>query len=101
MPAQVARILKNLHKEYIFTIHGAPVSPDKMGNKIISSAYNFYHKYYGFPLLNNAKRLTAVSEFAKNFEIFSPWKEKIEVIGNGINPEDYENISEENLFEKL
>lgn len=100
MPAQIAKILRKNNIDYTFTIHGAPVSPEKMWNKIISLAYNFYHKWYGFPLLNWAKSITAVSEYAKNFEIFSPWKDAISAIGNGINPEDYKDISEEDIFAK-
>lgn len=100
MPAQVVKILKKLQISYTFTIHWAPVSPDKMGNKIISLAYNFYHKFYGFPMLENAKNLTAVSDYARCFEIFKKYHHKIQVIGNGINPEDYKKISSENIFEK-
>lgn len=99
MPAQMAKILKKMQIPYTFTIHGAPTSPDKMGNIIIKMAYNFYHKFYGFPLLNGAKNLTAVSEFAKNFAIFEKYREKITVIGNGIVVEDYEKISPKNPYE--
>lgn len=91
MPAQLARICRQLRIPYTFTIHGAPVSPEKMGNLIISSAYNLYHQQYGFPMLDGAERITAVSSFARDFDIFEKWKSRIEVIGNGINPEEYKD----------
>ncbi len=94
MPAQVANLCKQLHKNYIFTIHWAPVSPEKMKNKIISTAYNFYHKFYGFPMLEQASKITAVSGFARDFSIFKKYKDKIKVIWNGINPEEYENYED-------
>lgn len=99
MPAQIAKILKKLKINYTFTIHWAPVSPEKMWSKIISLAYNFYHKFYGFPMLENAKNLTAVSSFARDFDIFKNYKEKIQVIWNGINPEDYQKV-DYNIYEK-
>lgn len=89
MPAQLARICRDLDIAYTFTIHGAPVSPAKMWNFIISLAYRFYHRYYGFPMLDGANRLTAVSSFARDFDIFTKWKSKIEIIGNGIDPDEY------------
>lgn len=92
MPAQLWRIFKELELDYTFTIHWAPVSPEKMRNPIISWAYSFYHKFYGFPLLESASKITAVSRYAKNFEIFKNYRNKIEVIWNGFNPEEYQKI---------
>lgn len=100
MPAQVCKILKKLKLDYIFSIHWAPKSPEKLWNKILISAYNFYHKFYGFPMLNWSKYITAVSEYAKDFEIFKKWKKDIIIIWNWINPDNYKEISKENLFEK-
>ena len=89
MPAQVSKICVNLWYDYTFTIHGAPISPEKMKNKIISISYNFYHKYYGFPTLRNAKKQTAVSSFARDFEIFSKYKDTISIIWNWLRSSDY------------
>lgn len=99
VPAQLGRICRKLGIDYTFTIHGAPVSPEKMKNPIISMAYNFYHTFYGFPLLDGAKRLTAVSSFARDFDIFKKYKDKIEIIGNGINPQEYKKVDFD-IFEK-
>lgn len=89
MPAQLSKICRKLKILYTFTIHWAPVSPEKMKNPIISFAYNFYHRFYGFPMLDWANRLTAVSSYARDFEIFKNYKDKIEIIWNGINSEEY------------
>jgi glycosyltransferase involved in cell wall biosynthesis len=85
MPAQVAKVCAKLKIKYTFTIHGAPVSPAQMKNPIISLAYGFYRKFYGFPLLKNAERLTAVSTFAADFTEFKGYKGQIEIIYNGID----------------
>jgi glycosyltransferase involved in cell wall biosynthesis len=85
MPAQVAKACIKLKIKYTFTIHGAPVSPAQMKNPIISLAYSFYRKFYGFPLLQNANRLTAVSTFAADFPEFVEYRHKIEIIYNGID----------------
>jgi glycosyltransferase involved in cell wall biosynthesis len=89
MPAQVAKVCHDLGYKYIFTIHGAPISPAKMKNPIISLAYLFYKVFYGNPLLKNADRITAVSSYAADFFEFKDYRNKIEIIFNGINKEAY------------
>jgi len=100
MPAQAAKICYHLSLPYTFTIHGAPVSPEKMQNKLISFWYNFYHKYYGFPTLKNASRLTAVSWFARDFDIFQDYKKDIEIVWNWLALSDYKK-PEYDIFTQL
>ncbi len=85
MPAQVARACHRAKIDYVFTIHGAPLSPMKLRNPIISFAYWFYKKFYGVPMLTNAKTLTAVSDFAADFPEFARFRQKITVIPNGVD----------------
>lgn len=99
MPAQLAKICRALKLDYTFTIHGAPVSPEKMKNPIISWVYNFYNTYYWYPMLDWAKSITAVSQYAKDFQIFSNYTKNIQIIWNGINPREYKKVGE-NIFEQ-
>jgi glycosyltransferase involved in cell wall biosynthesis len=100
MPAQVAKVCYKLDYKYIFTIHGAPISPAQMKNPIISLAYNFYKIFFGNPLLKNADRITAVSSYAANFPEFKKYRDKIEVIFNGINKDEYIK-PDFNIYENL
>ena len=100
MPAQLGKICRQISLDYTFTIHWAPVSPDKMNNALISNAYKFYHKFYGFPLLNWAKSITAVSQYAKEFDIFHDYRDKIIVVWNWINPSEYTKVGTNVFTEK-
>jgi glycosyltransferase involved in cell wall biosynthesis len=80
---KIAKILKKLKKPYLYTLHGAPVSPAKMKG-ILMPSYFFYKNLSGNYTLRNAKRITAVSKYSTTFLEFKKYKEEIIVVNNGI-----------------
>lgn len=98
---QIAFILQTLGIRYVYTLHGAPVTPGKkMG--ILNFIYKVYEKTWGKNILSNASKITSVSEYTKTFKEFSKYKDQIEVIFNGINYYDFNEFiaNEETIFSK-
>ena len=85
---QLSFILRCLKIDYIYTLHGAPVSPWKM-KWIIKIAYNLYNHTLWKYTLKHASKMTAVSKYTTTFTEFRRYKNTIEVIPNGINIDDY------------
>ncbi len=92
---QLARALQNCKIKYLLTLHGAPVSPGKMGG-ITGLLYYFYKLLPGRALLENADEITAVSEYTKTFSEFKKFAEKIIVINNGIDVDEFANFQPTN-----
>jgi glycosyltransferase involved in cell wall biosynthesis len=88
---QLSKTIKKLGKSYMLTLHGAPVSPEKVGG-IVKVAYSFYCRFYGKPLLAAAAKITAVSRFTTTFPEFASYVDVIRVIPNGLDANLYADI---------
>lgn len=80
----LADVLHKFRIKYIYTLHGSPVSPDKMGG-FIKFGFNIYKIMLGNSTLRNTYKMTAVSEYTKTFQEFKKYKNNIIVINNGID----------------
>lgn len=93
---QLAMKLAQKRIPYIYTLHGAPVSPAKVRGLILL-AYSLY-KQYASSTLKKAKKITAVSRFTISFPEFREYKNII-VINNGINIEEYKSLrNQQNIY---
>jgi glycosyltransferase involved in cell wall biosynthesis len=90
----ISNICKKLNIKYIYTLHGAPVTQNKVGG-VIKFAYNIYRNLYGYKTLKNAYKITAVSQYTTEFEEFADFKDSIVVINNGIDTEQYISLKKE------
>ncbi len=94
-------ILYKLEIKYIYTLHGAPVSPSKIGG-FIYIIYDFYNKFIGQKTLKRAYKITSVSEYSRTFSEFSHYKNNIIVINNGFDYNKYKsNNKEKNIYERF
>lgn len=100
--SQAALILKSLNIPYVYTLHGAPVSPGKMKG-IIGLIYKFYNKFLGRNTLKHASKITAVSKYSRNFPEFETFKNKIQIIRNGISIDEFRDLkyTTRNVFNKF
>jgi glycogen(starch) synthase len=97
---QLAKICQKLSIKYIYTLHWAPVSADKKW-WIIKYIYDFYKKTLWRNILDNADKITAVSQYTiDNFTEFQNYKEKIQVIPNGIYPEEFTKKIDYNIYDQ-
>jgi len=87
----IANICKKLQIKYIYTLHGAPVTQNKVGG-FIKFAYTIYKYLYGHKTLKNAYKITAVSKYTTEFDEFKQFKNDIIVINNGIDTKQYINL---------
>lgn len=95
----LAGILRKLKIKYIFTIHGYPETQNR-SNFLVKIVWNWYIKLIMNKTLNNAERITCVSEYIKN-DIRNIFPEKSEIIGNGLNFSEFENVRNDiNIREK-
>lgn len=88
---QLSFILNILKLKYVYTLHGAPVSPSKI-KWYISVAYKIYNLLLWSYTLRNAYKITAVSEYTKTFPEFKKYARDIIVINNWIEIEKYDNV---------
>ncbi len=97
---QCANILIKLNIPYLYTLHGAPVTPGKLKGPI-GIAYNLYNRTLGKKILQNATQISAVSDFTKKFPEFYEYESKIRTIPNGINCDELisEKIEKLNPFD--
>ncbi len=87
----IDRLAKSLNKakiNYVYTLHGAPVTPEKVKG-LIWTGYSLYKPLFGNKTLKNAKEITAVSKYSTTFPEFKHYKNKIIVINNGLDFSKY------------
>ena len=95
----LAGILRKLKIKYIFTIHGYPETQNR-SNFLVKIVWNWYIKLIMNKTLKNAERITCVSEYIKN-DTRNIFPEKSEIIGNGLNFSEFENVKNDiNIREK-
>lgn len=95
----LSNILYSLKIRYVYTLHGAPVSPAEMKG-FMRFGYFCYKKIFGHKTLENASAITAVSEYSITFSEFNEYKNNIIVVNNGIDCNKFKQHSQQgNIYE--
>ncbi len=77
-----AHILVKQGRKYILTIHGWPVKQNE--SRVMKSLWFFYDRFVLNKVLDQAEKITCVSEFIKK-QLLLKYQSKTSVIYNGIN----------------